>query len=87
MIKIFNFEIIVNSSFKFYSPLAKIAGLEPKNFHLGQYVLEMALLKPKFLAYEPSLIASATVYLIKKIRKSESPWSEAVSRAVGYREN
>jgi hypothetical protein len=47
----------------------------------------MALLKPKYLDYEPSLMASAAIYLIKKIRKSETSWSEAVSRAVGYSES
>ncbi len=49
-------------------------------------MLELALLQPKFLAYPPSLMASAAIYLIKKIRKSETPWSEAISSMVGYRE-
>jgi hypothetical protein len=31
-------------------------------------------------------MASAAIYLIKKIRKSESSWSEAISAMVGYRE-
>lgn len=39
MLHTFNFNLIVNSSYKFYEPLAKIAGLETKNMHLGQYVL------------------------------------------------
>jgi G2/mitotic-specific cyclin-B, other len=49
-------------------------------------VLELALLQPKFLAYPPSLMASAAIYLIKKIRKSEVPWSDAIASMVGYRE-
>ncbi len=49
MLHAFNFELIVNSAYKFFEPLAKIAGLEPKNIHLGQYVLELVLTKPKFL--------------------------------------
>jgi len=70
IIKQLNFELIINSSYKFFEPLTKVIGLEPKNFHLAQYVLELALLQSKFLSYAPSLIASASIYLIKKIRKS-----------------
>ena len=39
MVNTFGFDLIVNSTFKFYEPLAKTAGLEAKNMHLGQYVL------------------------------------------------
>ena len=49
MVNIFGFNLIVNSTFKLYEPLAKVAGLESKNMHLGQYVLELALFKPKYL--------------------------------------
>ena len=69
MISVFGFNLIINSAFKFYEPLAKVAGLEAKNMHLGQYVLELALFKPKYLEYNPSLLACSCIYLIKKIRK------------------
>ena len=39
IIKELNFELIVNSSFKFFEPLSRVIGLEPKNHHLAQYVL------------------------------------------------
>jgi hypothetical protein len=87
MLAVFGFDLIVNSSYKFYEPLAKVAGLEAKNMHLGQYVLELALFRPKFLEYSPSLMASACVYLIKKIRKCEQAWSEQMIKLVGYRES
>jgi G2/mitotic-specific cyclin-B, other len=63
-----------------------VIGLEVKNQHLAQYVLELALLQPKFLNYSPSLMASAVIYLIKKIRKSESSWNEVMTSMVGYKE-
>ncbi len=67
--------------------MSKVAELEPKNIHLGQYVLELALTKPKFLSYEPSILACATIYLIKKIRRSETAWSEQLSKVINYRES
>ena len=39
MVNMFGFELIINSAYKFYEPLAKVANLESKNMHLGQYVL------------------------------------------------
>lgn len=39
IIKELNFELIVNSSYKYFEPLCKVIGLEPKNQHLAQYVL------------------------------------------------
>ena len=86
IIKHLNFELIINSAYKFFEPLCKVIGLEPKNQHLAQYVLELALLQPKFLNYSPSLMASSAIYLIKKIRKSESSWSETMTALAGYRE-
>lgn len=87
MVNLFGFDLIVNSSYKFYEPLAKIAGLEPKNTHLGQYVLELAMTKAKFLEYSPSLLASACIYLIKKIRKCDSAWGDNMTQLVGYKES
>lgn len=87
MVNLFGFDLIINSVFKFYAPLAKMAGLEAKNMHLGQYVLELTLFKPKFLEYSPSLMASACIYLIKKIRKCENSWSEQMTKLIGYRES
>lgn len=33
----------------------------------------------KFITYKPSLMASAVVYLVHKIRKVNDPWSIAMS--------
>lgn len=87
MMSVFGFDLIVNSPYKFYEPLAKIAGMEAKNTHLGQYVLELAMTKPKFLEYSPSLLASACIYLIKKIRKCDYAWGDKLTELVGYKES
>jgi len=33
------------------------------------------------------MLASATVYLIKKIRKADSAWSEGLAKVIGYKES
>lgn len=64
----------METSFKFFEPLAKVCKMDPKNFHLAQYVLEMALLQANCLDYKPSLMASSAIYLINKIRKRSEAW-------------
>jgi hypothetical protein len=55
--------------------------------HLGQYVLELALTKARFLEYKPSLMGAAAIYLIKKIRKVEHAWGEGMTKLTGYKES
>ena len=86
IIKQLDFNLIVNSPFKFFEPFSKALGLEPKNKNLAHYILELSLLQPKFLNYPPSLTAASVIYLIKKIRKSEATWNDPMSSMVGYSE-
>ena len=74
------------TSFRFFEPLAKIAKMETKNFHLAQYVMELSLLETKFLEYKPSLLASSAIYLINKIRKRSESWPDLLMAATGYEE-
>lgn len=39
----------METSYKFFEPLAKLCKMELKNAHLAQYVLELSLLETKFL--------------------------------------
>ena len=38
----------------------------------------MALLEYKMMKFKPSMISCAAIYLVHKIRKNVSPWSEEV---------
>lgn len=58
--------------------------MDIKNFYLAQYVLELSLLDVKFLQYKPSLVGSAVIYLINKIRKRTESWSDLLIAATGY---
>jgi cyclin B len=69
IIEALDFNLIMGTSYRFFEPFAKISGMDNKNFYLAQYVLELSLLDVRFLEYKPSLIGSAVIYLINKIRK------------------
>ena len=69
IIETLNFDLIMGTSYRFFEALGKISHMDGKNFHLAQYVMELSLLDAHFLEYKPSLLASAAIYLINKIRK------------------
>jgi hypothetical protein len=48
--------------------------MNKKNFHLAQYLLELALTQSEFLEYNQSLMACSAFYLVSKIRKVEVDW-------------
>lgn len=43
---------------------------------LGRYLLEIALSDYKLLKYSPSLIASAALYIVLKIKRKLPAWNE-----------
>ena len=81
-----NFDLVTITSFRFFEPLGKLSKMDSKNYHLAQYVLELSLLEIKFLEYKPSLVASAAIYLINKIRKKSEAWSDSLVSVSGYEE-
>lgn len=77
----------METSFRFFEPLAKICDMEPKNFCLAQYTLELSLFDVNFLNYKPSLVASSAIYLINKIRKRSESWPVDLEAVTGYAES
>lgn len=63
------FNLIMDNTMKFMEPFVKLVHMTPKNIHLTQYILELALLDMTFLKYKPSLLAAAGIYLVNKIRR------------------
>jgi len=66
-----DFNILCVSSLRFLEYYGlKVAKLEEKNYMLCRYLIEMALIEYKMLKFKPSLVASAAIYLVHKIRKN-----------------
>jgi hypothetical protein len=86
IIEALDFELIMTTSYSFFLAFSRISKMEPKNFYLAQYVLELALLTTKFLESKPSLVASSAIYLINKIRKKTECWPDLMVAATGYEE-
>ena len=69
ILQILDFNILSVSSLNFLARFSKLANLDEKNYMLSRYLIEMALLDYKMLKYSQSLIASAAIYLVNKIRR------------------
>ena len=87
IIKALDFNLIFNTPYHFFEPFAKMAGIESKNFFLSQYLLELSLTNLKFSKYRPSLLASASIFLINRIKRVSEAWPDVLMAASGYEES
>lgn len=71
-----DFRLSSTSSLRFYERLQQFWGQHNNKMDfLARYVLELALVDVKFHRYSPSVVASATVYLVNKLFKnSQNTW-------------
>lgn len=75
ILKALDFNIIIDTCYKFFEPLARLINMETKNMFLCRYVLELTLFDVSMFKYRQSMVASACIYLINKIRKKTLVWS------------
>lgn len=86
ILKALDFNLIFSTAYHFLAPLCKITSYDPKKFCLAQYALELALMDTRFHRFKPSLLASAAIFLINKIKRAEVVWPDALVAASGYEE-
>ncbi|KAL4506054.1 hypothetical protein ABPG72_013815 [Tetrahymena utriculariae] len=86
IINALNFQITVPSSYRFAEWYTRLAELLPQDQCLVFYFIEVALLDTRFLKYSPSNIAASAVYMVNKLNRSESCWSDLLEKDSGYNE-
>lgn len=74
MLKKFDFNVTVISSFRFIERFVRLAQETDDIFYLAQYVIELALVEYKMIKYKPSLLASGAIYLARKIMCRTDSW-------------
>jgi len=86
IIRVLNFDLVFDASYKFLEALEVFSGMNKKNFHLAQYLLELALTQSEFLEYSQSLIACSAFYLVCKIRKLDIDWDEKYQNLTEFKQ-
>ncbi|EAR83691.1 amine-terminal domain cyclin (macronuclear) [Tetrahymena thermophila SB210] len=86
ILKVLNFNILCVTSFRFLDYFIQFDELGEKNYYLARYLIEIALLEYKMISNAPSLLASAAIYLVNKIRKRDVAWKESMIEITGYLE-
>lgn len=86
MLKKFDFNVTVISSFRFIERFVKLAQETDDIFYLAQYVIELALIEYKMIKYKPSLLASGAIYLARKIMCRTESWPLRVEHCCKLKE-
>ena len=55
--------------------------------NFASYLCELTIVDPKMYKFRPSLIATASVYLAKKILRRRMPYSPELRQHTGYKES
>ena len=66
ILKKLNFFIVCPNPIDFYNILSKMFNFEKKQYYLGNYFIESALINYQILKYSSSVIASSCAYLVMK---------------------
>ena len=66
VLKILDFNIVVPTPNDFYNIIAKAFCFDQKQFYLGKYFLESALIDYRMIEYNPSVIAVSCAYIVMK---------------------
>lgn len=66
ILKILNFNILYPTSNDFYNILAKFFDFDQKQYYLGKYLLDVALVDYQMIKYPASVIAAGSAYLVMK---------------------
>ena len=66
ILKKLNFFIVCPNPIDFYNILSKMFNFEKKQYYLGNYFIESALVNYQILKYSSSVIASSCTYLVMK---------------------
>ena len=69
ILKKLNFFIVCPNPIDFYNILSKMFNFEKKQYYLGNYFIEAALINYPILKYSSSVIASSCAYLVMKYYK------------------
>lgn len=86
MLKKFDFNVTVISSFRFLERFNKLSQDSESMFYLAQYMLELALVEYKMIKYKPSMLASGAIYLAHKIMNKPEAWPLKVEQYSGLKE-
>ena len=66
ILKILNFNIVSPTSNDYYNIISKAFNFDKKQFYLGKYFLESALIDYQMIKYSPSVIAVSCAYIVMK---------------------
>lgn len=69
ILKILGFNIVYPTSYDFYNILSKLLSFDRKQYILGQFFLENALIDYQMIKYSPNIIAASSIYMVMNLFK------------------
>lgn len=75
MLTSLDYNLTFPTPLRFLERYSALAGLDDESFCLSNYMLELSLVEINMNKWSPDLLASASIYVAKKIKEIPNPWS------------
>jgi hypothetical protein len=86
MLTVLDFNIQINSAFRFLERYAKVSKSDSFIMNLSRYLIELSLVNYKMLRYSNSNLAASAIYLALKMTKWPSCWTESLIKHTHFKE-
>lgn len=86
MLLTLSFNTNVPSSYRFLERLVKLSKSDDLVFNYAHYIIELTLSEHRFYKYSPSMLASGSLYLAKKMMKRTEPWNDFLELQTNHKE-
>ena len=73
-----DFDIQINSAYRFLERFAKILKADAVIFSLSRYLMELGLVNYKTVRFSQSNLAASALYLSLKMTKNQNPWNDLI---------
>lgn len=79
-----NWDVTVPTAFRFLERFSKLAKLDDKMSALALYMTELCMVDVNMNKWQPSLLASSTIYVAQSVTDVKNSWSDFMKQQTGY---
>ncbi|CAK60400.1 unnamed protein product (macronuclear) [Paramecium tetraurelia] len=76
LLSLLGFDLLTTSPLRMLNAYQETAKLDQKNYMLARYLIELSVLEYSMLQFSNNVLASASIYLVHKIRRIHPSWNQ-----------
>lgn len=87
MLETIDFDLYFPTSIRFLERFCVVGECSTEIYYLSLFFLELSSVEVKMNKWNPSMLACASIYISKKIKECNFPWTAFMTQQTSYSEN